>query len=131
MSFHSASTPLRMAIVAGGVLLASAVLAADDHQILYPASSAPARAPAGGSIGTVTLALGVLLAAAGGWFVWRGRRATPRTAAGRELAIEETRSLGNRQYLVVAAYADKKFLLGVCPGRIELLSPLPDASPRT
>jgi flagellar protein FliO/FliZ len=42
----------------------------------------------------------------------------------RALAVDETRSLGNRQYLVVASYEGKKFLLGVCPGRIEMLSAL-------
>jgi flagellar protein FliO/FliZ len=39
--------------------------------------------------------------------------------------IEETRSLGNRQYLIVAAYEEKKLLLGVTPGRIKLLCDLP------
>jgi flagellar protein FliO/FliZ len=48
--------------------------------------------------------------------------------APRNLAVEETRSLGNRQYLVVASYQDKKFLIGVCPGRIDLLSALDNAS---
>ena len=42
--------------------------------------------------------------------------------------VEETRALGNRQYLVVASYEGKKFLLGVCPGQINLLSPLGDES---
>jgi flagellar protein FliO/FliZ len=32
--------------------------------------------------------------------------------------------LGNRQFLVVAEYEGRKMLLGVCPGRIELLSEL-------
>ena len=45
-----------------------------------------------------------------------------------QLTIDETRSLGSRQYLVVASYQDKKFLLGVCPGRIDLLSALPEKS---
>ena len=49
--------------------------------------------------------------------------------ADRRLAIAETRSLGNRQYLVVAAYDGRKFLLGVCPGRIEMLAPLDGGSP--
>jgi flagellar protein FliO/FliZ len=110
--------------------LALAAAAADDNKILYPASAAPAGVPAGGNLGSATLVVGLLLAAVGGWLVWRGRRATPRTAVGRELAIEETRSLGNRQYLVVASYEDKRFLLGVCPGRIDLLSPLHDEKPR-
>ena len=38
-----------------------------------------------------------------------------------------TRSLGNRQYLVVASYEGQKFLIGVCPGRIDLLAPLGSA----
>lgn len=109
--------------------LASAVFAADDDKILYPGKSVPASAPAGGGLGNLTLVGGLVLAAVGGWLVWRGRRLTPRTADGRALVIAETRSLGNRQYLVVAAYEGKKFLLGVCPDRIELLSPLHDEKP--
>ena len=35
---------------------------------------------------------------------------------------------GNRQYLVVAAYGEKKYLIGVCVGRISLLAPLDDAA---
>ena len=114
----------------GAFALASAAFAADDNKILYPASAAPAGVPAGGSLGNVTLIIGLALAAVGGWLVWRGRRATPRAANGHALAIEETRSLGNRQYLVVASYEDKKFLLGVCPGRIDHLAPLHDEKPR-
>jgi flagellar protein FliO/FliZ len=124
-------------LVRGGTIafialaLVAAAFAADDNKILYPAGSAPKSAPAGGSLGNVTLVIGLLLAAGGAWFVWRGRGVTPRTADGRALAIEETRSLGNRQYLVVASYQDKKFLLGVCQGRIDLLAPLHDEQPRT
>lgn len=65
------------------------------------------------------------LAAAGTWWLWRSRaHAGPGSRPGRRLVIEETRSLGNRQYLVVAAYEKKKLLLGVTPGRIKLLCPL-------
>jgi flagellar protein FliO/FliZ len=67
----------------------------------------------------------LLLAAAGTWWFWRSRGSTGGAGhAGRRLAVEETRSLGNRQYLVVATYADKKLLLGVTPGRIKLLCEL-------
>jgi flagellar biogenesis protein FliO len=44
--------------------------------------------------------------------------------AERKLHIEETRSLGHRQHLVVASYEGRRFLLGVCPGSIEYLSGL-------
>ena len=106
-----------------------AAAAPDDAKIIYPGAGAPASATtSGGGLGNVTLLVGVALAAVGTWLVWRARQNAP---AGRELqalSIQETRSLGNRQYLVVAAYADKKFLLGVCPGQINFLAPLDDSS---
>ncbi len=42
------------------------------------------------------------------------------------LRIEETRMLGNKQYLVVVSYADKKMLIGVGPGLINHLCYLND-----
>lgn len=43
----------------------------------------------------------------------------------RRLQIAEIRSLGNRQFLVVAEYEDARVLLGVSPGRIDYLRDLP------
>jgi flagellar protein FliO/FliZ len=73
---------------------------------------------------------GALLLAGGGVALILKRRGsvTPPGAKGRRLAIEETRSLGNRQYLVVAGYDRKRFLLGVTQGQIQLLAPLDDAA---
>ena len=98
-----------------------------DAAIIYPhsAENRPESSAAHGSgYGSGVLVAAVLLAAAGGWLFWRGRATSGGAVALRKLAIAETKSLGNRQYLVVAAYEDKKFLLSVCPGRIELLTPL-------
>lgn len=105
--------------------------AADDDKVIVPGASrteAPAQTAAGG-LGSMSLTLGLVLAAVGGWMVWRNRRGTPVGRDSRLLAVDETRSLGNRQYLVIASYADKKFLIGVCPGRIDLLSPLDGTAP--
>ena len=67
------------------------------------------------------------LAAGGTWWLWRSRgNAGSGGKHARKLVIEETRSLGNRQYLVVAVYEGKKVLLGVTPGRIKLLCDLPE-----
>jgi len=103
---------------------------AKDAEVIYPRSAeGRAEAKAGRSSGfTGILGVALLLAAAGGWLFWRGRATPGGTVNVRKLAIAETKSLGNRQYLVVAAYEDKKFLLSVCPGRIELLTPLDSAS---
>ena len=104
-----------------------------DDQVIVPNSAvgtkAPAAAGATGS-GPLTVVGVLVLAGAGGWILWRARAGglNQLSRAPRKLAVEETRSLGNRQYLVVASYQDKKFLIGVCPGRIDLLSAL-DSSP--
>jgi len=104
-----------------------------DDQVIVPNSAvgtkAPAAAAATGS-GPLTVVGVLVLAGAGGWILWRARAGglNQLSRTPRKLAVEETRSLGNRQYLVVASYQDKKFLIGVCPGRIDLLSAL-DSSP--
>jgi flagellar protein FliO/FliZ len=125
---HGRSARVVLLLAIAFVVTAVAAVAADENKIIYPGSSAPqtlpVRAPSGGT--SIVTVLGILaLAAAGGWLVWKGRGGAP--LAGRDqrlLQISETRSLGSRQYLVVASYEGKKFLLGVCPGRIDLLTPL-------
>jgi flagellar protein FliO/FliZ len=104
---------------------------ADAAGIIYPGSSSGRTESAAGhgSGYNAVLVVALFLAGAGGWLFWRGR-AVPRSGVPvRKLAIAETKSLGNRQFLVVASYDDKKYLLGVCPGRIELLTPLEGAPP--
>jgi flagellar protein FliO/FliZ len=101
--------------------------AEDDAKVLYPRGTPGAAAPApkaGEGFGFVTVLGVVLLAGAGGWMLWRGRKVSIGGKDQRLLAIDETRPLGNRQYLVVASYEGKKLLLGVCPGRIDLLASL-------
>jgi len=108
-------------------LAAPAATAIDESKIIYPktgTADAPATAP-GGSLGSSTTIVGALVLAAGGvWLLLRRRADLATGRAVQSLAINETRSLGNRQFLVVASYEGRKFLLGVCPGRIEMLAPL-------
>ena len=110
------------------LLVAPALFAADDDTVISPRGSAPADKPAtaaaAGGMNSLSLMGAVALAGVGGWMYWRNRRGTPIGRDRRALQVDETRSLGNRQYLVVASYEGRKFLLGVCPGRIDLLSPL-------
>jgi len=74
---------------------------------------------------SLILVVAFLLAAGGVWVLVKRRKAGPGgSRGGRKLQIDETRPLGNRQYLVVADYDGKKFLLGVTPGRIQMLTPL-------
>jgi len=127
-------------LAAAGCLLAAVLplaaadkpaTAADPGGIIYPANSS-ARSEAASSRGSgygAILVVAALLAGAGGWLFWRGRLAPGGTVPLRKLAVAETKSLGNRQYLVVAAYENKKYLLGVCPGRIELLTALDETPP--
>jgi flagellar biogenesis protein FliO len=51
-----------------------------------------------------------------GWPAWLLRRNAPR-----KLQVSEIRSLGNRQFLVIAEYEATRLFLGVSQGRIDLL----------
>jgi len=120
---------MRRFLLAVAVLALAASAAAEDT-VIYPHSGPAAAqspvAPRAGGAGTPLLVLALAAAGAGGWLLWRQRR-SPSGFAGREarkLAVAESRALGNRQYLVVADYDGRKFLIGVCPGRIDLLAPL-------
>jgi len=114
--------------------LVPAVLAQAKEELIYPRGTAPAGAPAAAGTSTPNggLILAVALLAAGaGWWLWQKRRTAlrPGAAGAARLAIVESRSLGSRQYLVVADYDGRKFLLGVCPGSIKMLTPLDGGSP--
>lgn len=116
------------AAVLAALMACALASAADDSRLIFPGSGSSADAApvvtGSGSFHSLSLSLGLALAGAGGWMVWRNRQGKPIGRELRALLIDETRSLGSRQYLVVASYEGKKFLLGVCPGRIDLLSPL-------
>jgi flagellar protein FliO/FliZ len=116
----------QLSLALGLALCLSGARAADDSTVIFPGSATRAEAKCAQSsgMGSLTLVAAFLLAGAGAWFVLRGRRVPGVSRAPRNLLIDETRSLGSRQYLVVASYEGKKFLLGVCPGKIDLLTPL-------
>ncbi len=94
---------------------------------LEPSETDRTPSPAGGSTfvmftgyGTVLAVLGVGVFFAlkrGGW------RKVMKRSEGR-LQVSETRMLGNRQFIMVVEYEDSRLLVGVSPGRIELLTPL-------
>lgn len=114
--------------------MCAVVEAADENRVIFPGATPAESTPltnTSGSFHSMSLFLGLALAGAGGWMVWRNRQGKPVGRELRALSIDETRSLGSRQYLVVASYEGKKFLLGVCPGRIDLLSPLDAAASTT
>jgi len=101
-----------------------------EATIIYPKASSEHVATTGASAphsgGSLVLAGALLLALGGGWLLLKRRGLIPARSIrpGRKIVIEETRSLGNRQYLVVAGYEGKKFLLGVTAGQIQMLSTL-------
>ncbi len=73
----------------------------------------------------VYLFLLIALLAGGLYFMRNGfAMFQPKNKGDRKLNIAETRMLGNRQFLVVAEYEDRKMLIGVCPGRIDYLCTL-------
>ncbi len=127
---------LASAAIAGAQAAEPAPVASKSPDaIIHPAEApraevAAAPSNSGGGFGAVTLVGALALAAGGFWFAKRGRMPGMGARDLRHLAVEETRPLGNRQFLVVAAYDDKRFLIGVCPGRIEFLTALDGGTPR-
>lgn len=133
--FRSAPRTLRLRVVIGLLiaLAMAATLAAEEKpaegNVIYPRAgtmtSPPAPPAKSDSMQGTLLLLTAAAAGLGGWWLWRQRQtAGGLTAQQRKLSIAESRPLGNRQYLVVADYNGQKFLLGVCPGRIEMLTSL-------
>ncbi len=114
--------------------LAPRLPAQPKEEVIYPRAAAPAGATAAVEsrrLNSSLLLAAAALAAAGGWWLWQKRHSSVRAgpAGARRLAIVDSRPLGSRQYLVVADYDGRKFLLGVCPGSIAMLTPLDGTSP--
>ena len=108
--------------------------ARSDDTLLYPKNS-PERPDSAASAddsrgGTWPLALALLLAAAGAWLLLR-RRGLPLSRLARserKIVIEETRSLGGRQHLVLVGCANRRLLIGVSTGQIQLLAEIGESA---
>jgi flagellar protein FliO/FliZ len=98
-------------------------------EVIIPTVPLTPNAPSVSSGSGIQLAIYLLLLVAllgvGSYFLKNGFSfLQPKNKGTRKLNVAETRMLGNRQFLVVAEYEGRRMLLGVCPGRIELLSEL-------
>jgi flagellar protein FliO/FliZ len=105
---------------------ASAANTADDDAATGRAMAGIPQSPSvGGMFQAVGYVVALLALAVGGiWLVKRGGLPRPFARNDGRLHVLETRLLGNKQFLVVVEYDDAKMLLGVCPGRIDYLTPL-------
>lgn len=116
----------------GAGLYQAQCLAQETQSVFFGGGSAAASsasaAPQANGISLLGYILTILvLLAAGLAVLFRGNFPMAFAAgskAVRKLHIEETKSVGHRQYLLVAEYEGRRFLLGVCPGRIDYLSGL-------
>lgn len=104
-----------------------------DDTLIYPSSSAspeahPLVVPTSTSRSGWVFAVLVGFGAAGFWWWQRRRAAQGPLGKSAGLFVEQSRSLGNRQFLVVASCDGRRFLLGVAPGQINSLAELDRAS---
>ena len=85
----------------------------------------PSPAPGAGNIGVSIIFYLMVLALLAAVAVYMVRSGWPSSLLGKKashkLQVAEIRSLGNRQFLVVAEYEATRILLGVSHGRIDLL----------
>ena len=87
--------------------------------------SAPPALSGGGTVSLLGYVLTIVVLGAAGFTVllrggffgvsWGAAKTV------RKLRIEESRTVGNRQHLVVAEYEGRRVLLGISPGRIDYL----------
>ena len=137
--FTSVTRWLLVVVGCTGLELVQPAFAADEtvepdrsgETLLYPKSSDDgAIAPVGDASlpNTGWVVVGLVLMGVGGWVWWQRRQLTNGGGARGLIGIEETRSLGNRQFLVVASCDGRRFLLGVSPGRISTLADLDEDS---
>jgi flagellar protein FliO/FliZ len=122
---------MRLVLTLLALFLAPVAARAADTEVIHPRSAAQSGAPADKQSARPAWPLATArgLCAAAGGVVWFRRRqpGAITSRAAKKLSIAESRPLGNRQHLVVADYAGRKFLLGVCPGRIDMLTALDEA----
>ena len=127
--------PVLLSALMAGQLVAQTT--DSEAEVYYPRTSAddssqvnePERAvsPAGGSTFVMFTGYGVVLAVLGVGVFFALKRGGWRNVMKRSdgrLQVSETRMLGNRQFLMVVEYEESRLLVGVSPGRIELLTPL-------
>lgn len=89
------------------------------------ASFQPPAAPAAGGLLQTVLALGLVLALLGG-MAWFMKRFGPRVAGGgARMRVVGALSLGGRERVVTVEVADQWIVVGVAPGRVNLLATLP------
>ena len=97
----------------------------DDSSSPYADLVSEGSSPAGMFVtifGYLIILGGMAVAA---WYLFkRGVLRKPFANKEGKLKVAESRMLGNRQYIMVVAYEDKKILLGVGPGRIDYLTSL-------
>lgn len=74
----------------------------------------------GGYVGLMLLLI-MMVGLLGGFFFFLKRVGLPKMKGAGKLELLETRPLGGRQFIVVGKYGEERFLLGVCPGRIDFL----------
>ena len=107
----------------------------EHGRVLYPANGpqpSPSTARGGEATGMPGLATSFLMLLAlcgGGYYLVRRQTGFVPVGKGqRKLVVSESRSLGNRQFLVVVEYENERVLLGVTPGKIDYLCPLSAAN---
>ena len=114
----------------------------EDSQMVYPSSASDVEGAEGQSelyedlmpdkgfgVGMSVTILGYLVIIGGmcvaAWYLFkRGVIRKPFSSSEGKLKVAESRMLGNRQYIMVVEYEDKKILLGVGPGKIDYLTSL-------
>jgi len=128
------SAPLRCGLLIGllGFFLSSGLLwGANEaprsaNTVIFPQPTEATTVRPTGTPSTAYFVFVLVCLGVGAWLWFRAKgKGRGLSSVAKEISIEETRPLGNRQYLVLASCRGRSFLVGVSQGRIDVISEVP------
>jgi len=116
----------------GGLLASASLWAAEAapraaDTVISPQANGPVAARPGDAP-SVAYFVFVALCLGGGAWLWVRAKGRGVKNTGSAIVIDETRPLGNRQYLVLTSCRGRSFLVGVSQGRIDVIAEVPPAA---
>ncbi|MEI6052401.1 MAG: flagellar biosynthetic protein FliO [Opitutaceae bacterium] len=114
--------------LSSGLLWGAAAAPRSADTVIFPQPVEPGPVRPASTPSTAYVVFVVLCLGGGAWLWFRAKgKGGSLKSAGSEISIDETRPLGNRQYLVLTSCRGRSFLIGVSQGRIDVISEVPSS----
>jgi len=117
-----------LGFLSSGLLWAANDAPRSANTVIFPQPSEPSAARASSTPSSAYFVFALVCIGGGAWLWFRAKgKGRGLSSVSTEISIDETRPLGNRQYLVLTSCRGRSFLVGVSQGRIDLISEVPSS----